>query len=97
MNFKKNEFMLIVDSTNGLALWPEEYNHPSGTKITVKEQIILNVTDSIRIEKLNEKWEVNKDELIAKMEAGSEEQYKELWERIEDFWAKRDKEGSEDN
>lgn len=91
MNLSKKEFMLIVDSTNSLALWPEEYEHPSGVKLTVKEQVFLNVRDSISIDQLDEKWEVNKDELIAKMEAGSEEEYKELWNRIEAFWAEKDR------
>lgn len=94
MNLSKKEFMLCVDSTNGLALYTEEYNPAN---YTIKGQIYPNLQDSIMLDRLDEKWEINKEEFLKKMREASEEEYIELWKRIEDFWAKRDKEGVEDN
>lgn len=83
MILDKKEFMMVVDSTNGFALIES---------MSVKDQIMSNIEDSISIDSLHEKWAVDKDRLLTKLFSGTEEQYKELWERIQNFWAKRDKE-----
>ena len=90
MNLEKKEFMLIADSTNGFALWDEESDPVKKQGLTVKEQILLNVRDSISIDNLAQKWEVNAQELLAKMENADESEYKQLWKQIEEFWVKND-------
>ena len=87
----KKEFMLCVDSTNGLALYTEEYNPAN---YTVKEQVYPNLTDSIALDHLDGKWEIDKDEFLKKMRDASEEEYKELWKRIEDFWKEKDRQNN---
>lgn len=95
MNFEKNEFMLVVDSTNGLALWDEESTPVKKHGVTVKEQVLLNVEDSISIEHLDEKWSVDKKSFLEKIRNGTEAEYKDLWKQINQFWERRDKEGPE--
>ncbi len=90
MQLDKNEFMLIVDSTNGLALWDEDSDPVKKHGLTVKEQVLLNVQDSISIDKLDEKWEINAAELLAKMEKADEAEYKQLWTQIDEYWKKND-------
>ena len=82
MNLTKPEFMLIVDSTNGLALWDEESDPVKNRALTVKDQILLNVADSIDIEHLDEKWGVDKKELEGKLANATEEEHKHLWTNI---------------
>jgi len=90
MQLEKNEFLLIVDSTNGLALWDEDSDPVQKHGLTVKEQVLLNVRDSISIDKLGEKWKINSTELLDKMEKADETEYKQLWAQIDEFWQKND-------
>ena len=83
MNLTKPEFMLIVDSTNGLALIES---------MSTKDQIVLNVADSIDIERLDEKWSVDKTVLEGKLANATEEEHKQLWANIREFWARNDRE-----
>ena len=92
MNLEKSEFMLVIDSTNGLALWDEESDPVKNQALTVKDQILLNVEDSIAIDHLDEKWEIDAKALLAKMENADESEYKELWKNINDFWKRNDRE-----
>ena len=85
MNLSKPEFMLIVDSTNGLALTD---------RMATKDQIILNVSDAIDIEKLDAKWGVEKNVLEEKLANATEEEYKQLWNNIQEFWARNDRENN---
>lgn len=95
LQLEKNEFMLIVDSTNAFALYDDGEDRPEGNALTVKDQIILNVRDSIAYEGLAEKWGINAEKLMEKMNNASENEYKELWKQIEDFWAKNDRSGDD--
>ena len=83
MNLDKNEFMLVVDSTNGLALIES---------MSTKDQVTLNVADSIDIEHLDEKWGVDKIALEEKLANATEEEHKQLWGNIREFWARNDRE-----
>ena len=95
MDLKKKEFMLIVDSTNGLALIEVSSNPTGIASMTIKSQILTNVIESIEFDKLAEKWEVNAQELLAKMENADESEYKQLWKQIEEFWIKNDQSNRE--
>lgn len=95
MNLEKNEFMLVVDSTNGFALWDEESDPVKKQGLGVKDQIFFNVEESIRIDKLDEKWGVNPGDLLEKMEKADEDEYKQLWKQIEEFWVKNDQSNRE--
>lgn len=85
MNLSKNEFMLVVDATNGLYLVPE---------LGYKTQIMADAVDSMHLDGTDSKWSVNRDELSAKLQAGTEPEYKELWKQIQDFWEKNDRESN---
>lgn len=93
MQLEKNEFLLIADSTNGLALI--EVSSSAGIKMTIKTQILTNVMESIEFDKLAEKWEVNAKEFLEKMEKANEDEYKQLWKQIEEFWVKNDQSNRE--
>ena len=95
MNLDKKEFMLIVDSTNGLALVEVSSKVAGIASMTIKSQILTNVIESIEFDKLAEKWEVNAQELLAKMENADESEYKQLWKQIEEFWTKNDQSNRE--
>ena len=85
MNLEKKEFMLIVDSVNGLALIE---------KMSIKDQVLADVVDSISLDHLDEKWEVDAKSLIDKMENANEEEYTHLWKNIGEFWARNDRENN---
>ena len=85
MNLEKNEFMLVVDSTNGLALLDLK-------SISCKDQITLNVLDSMGSERLDEKWGVDGAALAAKLDAATEDEFKTLWKNIGEFWERNDRE-----
>lgn len=91
MQLERNEFMLVVDSTNGFALYDDGETKPSGDALTVKEQIFLNVRDSISLDHLDGKWGIDAETLLNKMRNADESEYKQLWEQIEDFWDKNDR------
>lgn len=91
MQLEKNEFMLVVDSTNGFALWDEESTPVKEHGLSVKEQIFANVQDSIAIDHLDEKWEIDTEKFLNKMRGANEDEYKQLWKQIEDFWDKNDR------
>ena len=95
MDLKKKEFMLIVDSTNGLALIEVSSKVAGIASMTIKSQILTNVIESIEFDKLAEKWKVNAQELLAKMENADESEYKQLWKQIEEFWIKNDQSNRE--
>ncbi len=95
MNLDKKEFMLIADSTNGLALVEVSSKVAGIASMTIKSQILTNVIESIEFDKLAEKWEVNAQELLAKMENADESEYKQLWKQIEEFWIKNDQSNRE--
>ena len=95
MDLKKKEFMLIVDSTNGLALIEVSSNPTGIASMTIKSQILTNVIESIEFDKLAEKWKVNAQELLAKMENADESEYKQLCKQIEEFWIKNDQSNRE--
>lgn len=83
LKLERNEFMLCVDATNGFMLTPD---------LEIKEQIYAEVRDFIHIEKADEKWQVDKNKLLEKLENATEEEYEKLWLQIQQFWAKRDRE-----
>ena len=93
MDFDKNEFLLIVDSTNGFALWliVDSTSGPALWSIMdFKEQIKINIEDSIAIDHLDEKWGIDKNILLNKLNAGTEKEFEKLWEQINDYWEKND-------
>ena len=87
MNLSKSEFMLVVDATNGLLLIDN---------IPFKTQIFDEVKNEIAFENIDTKWEVKKETLLKKLEVANEDEYKELWKRIENFWEKRDCEDNDE-
>lgn len=95
MQLENNEFMLVVDSTNAFALYDDGEDRPEGNALTVKDQILLNVRDSIAYEGLAEKWGIDAGKLMEKMNNANESEFKELWKQIEDFWAKNDRSGDD--
>jgi hypothetical protein len=90
MKLERNEFLLCVDSTNGLALYDDNFNP---AKLTIKDQVLLNIEDSIAIDHIDEKWSVDKNSLLEKLKNGTEKDYKKLWADIQQFWRDRDKQG----
>lgn len=87
MNLGKKEFMLVVDATNGLAFYDKE-------TMSARSQILLDVKDAISLGHLDEKWDVDAKSLIDKMENANEEEYKQLWKNIGEFWARNDRENN---
>jgi hypothetical protein len=81
MDLEKKEFMLVVDATNGLMLTDG---------MSLKDQIFADVVDSMALDKTDEKWELDKNTLTEKMRKADENEYKELWKNIEEFWRKND-------
>ena len=81
MDLEKKEFMLVVDATNGLMLTDG---------MSLKDQIFADVVDSMALDKTDGKWELDKNTLTEKMRKADENEYKELWKNIEEFWRKND-------
>lgn len=89
MNLSKNEFMLVVDSTNGLAYF-QDSALPGTTEfpMSIKDQTYLNVYDSIDIEKLDEKWSIDSKTLLKKLQDATDDEHEQLKKDIEKFWEK---------
>ncbi len=81
MDLTKNEFLAICDATNGLFLTDN---------ISVRDQIILEVEDTIKLDGLDKKWNLDKT-FLEKLNAGDEKEFKKLWAEIGEFWASKDK------
>lgn len=74
--FTTGELSLIIDNTNGLMLMPE----------LAGQHLVLNISDAIAIEHLDERWSIDGETLVGKLQSLSLFQIAvlELWAR--GFW-----------
>jgi hypothetical protein len=83
MKLERKEFLLCVDGVDTLTI---EKSVPS------KDQIGRTIAAAIKNYNLDEKWNVNRNVFLEKLNNGTEEDFKKLWQDIEQYWAKRDRE-----
>ena len=84
--FSKNELLLMIDVMNGTMLTPGSSGH----------QISANVEDGIALDRLDEKWEIDKTAIIKKLSGLSlfQKTALELWTKK--FWIQTETEGAID-
>ena len=75
--FTNDELSLIMDALNGVRCMDG---------LPVKFHIISNIVDAIEVDRLDTKWNVDRATLSRKLEALTETQAKELYEKVELFW-----------
>ncbi|MFU0783766.1 MAG: RHH-1 domain-containing protein [Thermoanaerobacterium thermosaccharolyticum] len=77
--FSENEFNYIYDAFNGTILLPE---------LSFKTLLIAKVEDADRFDRLSEKWNVDIDEFLNKLNALSEFECYAVCKIAEEFWSK---------
>lgn len=82
MLLTKDEFLAVCDATNGLFLMDA---------ISIKNQIVMEAQESINLDQLDKKWNIDKKTFLEKLNAGDEKEFKKLWMEIGEFWASKDK------
>lgn len=75
-----SELLLIFDALNG-SLWTDGF--------AKKKQILYNVEDAISLDKLNQKWEIDKDKLLSTLSDLTDEEGEELASVVNQFWTKK--------
>ena len=79
--FSDDELSLIVMALNGVRCGVQSMDG-----LPIKFHIINNIVDGIKLDRLDQKWDVNRASLARKMEALTDTQAKDLSLKVSRFW-----------
>ena len=93
--FTSDEWNLMFDEFNGYGLSNEPVNGYEGyplsaeaKEINLVNSIIHNCMDGINYSRLDEKWEVDKDVFMKKLEQLNYDKALAVYEIVDDYWNK---------
>ena len=91
--FTSDEWNLMFDEFNGYGLSNETVSGYEGyplsaeaKEINLVNSIIYNCIDGINYSRLDEKWEVNKDVFLKKLESLNYDKALAVYEIVDDYW-----------
>ena len=90
--FTSDEWNLMYDVFNGYCLGDETVNGYVGyqtkeiKEINLVNSIIYNCSDGINYSRLDDKWEVDKDVFMKKLESLNYDKALAVYEIVDDYW-----------